>query len=297
MPDQPLVFTVIGGVVTFVGSVVVVVLNVAKAKKLGAETRKLDADALRTQAESERIRAETQKIAAETLQITYEGRKSLAEVEKLRAEAGKLRAETRNLRDARRKAKTLVIAGAVLAAISFTGAAKAAWILWVRPSEGVSGDGQQVSPRTGLPTAGTPASTSSQKKYLVPQFRSPSSPEGPPSPTVAPSVRARAINGCTDFEDGTTGASDMSRYIDLGGSLPVADQRCLRVKQGQTVIFGGFFMTHPLVAAGGDSPAIAARTGTIATAEDYEVTFSTVGTFGFTCSAHPAEAGAIHVIP
>lgn len=67
--------------------------------------------------------------------------------------------------------------------------------------------------------------------------------------------------------------------------------RCMTVKKGQTVAFEGNFTSHPLVAAGGDSPnpfASVADTG--------KVTFAATGTFGFVCSNHSSMTGAIKVV-
>jgi hypothetical protein len=121
-----------------------------------------------------------------------------------------------------------------------------------------------------------------------------------PDVTTPTDLAPMLINGCTSFEDGTVSPSD--RYINwgVGNGVPAMfatqDERCLTVKVGQMVTFGGDFLNHPFAAAGGDSPAIPDRlTGTVQ--EDYVVTFSTVGTFGYKCNTHPVMTGAIHVIP
>ena len=118
--------------------------------------------------------------------------------------------------------------------------------------------------------------------------------------TIIPADTApKLINGCVTFQDGTLMAGD--RYIDWGTGtgtpalFPALAERCLTVKVGQTVKFGGDFTAHPLAAAGGgDTPAIPSKSSG---QEDYEVPFNTVGTFGYTCTVHASMTGAIHVIP
>jgi hypothetical protein len=117
---------------------------------------------------------------------------------------------------------------------------------------------------------------------------------------VVDTLGPTAINGCTNFADGTVMMSD--RYINWGVSdgtpagFPTLAERCLEVKVGQAVTFGGDFTNHPLAPFNGDSPnPIAAHTGS--TQEDYTVTFTAVGTFGYHCTVHAPMMGAVHVIP
>jgi hypothetical protein len=106
------------------------------------------------------------------------------------------------------------------------------------------------------------------------------------------------INMCTTFQDGSPSMSD--RYIPWGTPgtfLTGVAERCLQIKVGQAVTFQGDFTAHPLAAEGGDAPAIPGKTSSTGM-EDYEVTFNTVGTFGFKCTVHPTQMmGAIHVVP
>jgi hypothetical protein len=108
------------------------------------------------------------------------------------------------------------------------------------------------------------------------------------------------LNGCVDFQDGTIGAlPGDNRFIEWGDPTTylTKPERCLEVKAGQSVIFHGDFTAHPLSAQGGDAPAIVSKL-TSAGIEAYEVTFPTVGTFGYKCNVHPLTMnGAIHVIP
>jgi len=71
----------------------------------------------------------------------------------------------------------------------------------------------------------------------------------------------------------------------------------MKIKVGQSVTFvaqgGGVpdFLSHPIGANGGDpgNPITNIDTDT------GEATFPTAGTFGFTCTNHPAMIGAIQV--
>ncbi len=107
----------------------------------------------------------------------------------------------------------------------------------------------------------------------------------------------RTVNSCRTYLDRTAETASRSLLWDF--AIATAEERCIRVKAGQSVIFGdgasgpADFATHPLVAEGGDEPNPIGRydeaTG--------KVTFAEAGTFGYACGNHPAMTGAILVVP
>jgi plastocyanin len=103
------------------------------------------------------------------------------------------------------------------------------------------------------------------------------------------STGGSSVNGCTTFVDQTADTDARKMVWDF--SVSSDPNRCMTIKKGQTVAFEGNFTTHPLVAAGGDSPnpfSSVPATG--------KVTFDATGTFGFVCSVHASMNGAIQVV-
>lgn len=109
-----------------------------------------------------------------------------------------------------------------------------------------------------------------------------------------------SLNGCgaADFAANDHTAAGDARAITFPGEGEAARQftpSCMRIKAGQAVTWTGGFSTHPLEAAGGDSPSpITVTTGV--TTKSF--TFPTAGTYGFDCLNHPGVMrGAIEVLP
>jgi len=106
-----------------------------------------------------------------------------------------------------------------------------------------------------------------------------------------------ALNGCRSYVDRT--ADDASRVVQWDVTMFQKEERCMKIKKGQTVSFsmtqrGGApanFQEHPLAAQGGDTPnpvdTLDENTG--------DVTFAAAGTFGYICWIHPAMTGAVLV--
>jgi plastocyanin len=105
------------------------------------------------------------------------------------------------------------------------------------------------------------------------------------------------INGCTNFTD-RSDPNDQRRIQFPNNAAPQQYQpRCLQIKAGQSVTWEGSFSNHPLVATPGvpsnPIPSTPVNTGTA-----YSITFPAAGTFGYECSAHPAQMnGALRVVP
>jgi plastocyanin len=121
------------------------------------------------------------------------------------------------------------------------------------------------------------------------------------TPDTAPDAMADAtsdvlpgvLNGCVTYVDRTAVASDTT----LTWSMAIATdpERCMKIKVGYTVCWStSSFATHPLSAAGGDTPTpiMSKSTGLLAC-----YAFPTPGTYGFKCDVHPTMTGAIQVVP
>lgn len=120
---------------------------------------------------------------------------------------------------------------------------------------------------------------------------SPSSPgtsSGSSGATSSSGGGSATVNGCTAFEDQT--AATAARKIVWDTSVASKANRCMKVKVGQTVAYEGNFATHPLGAAGGDSPSPFASVP-----DTGKVTFDRAGTFGYVCRVHPSMTGAVLV--
>jgi len=109
---------------------------------------------------------------------------------------------------------------------------------------------------------------------------------------------APALNGCTTYTDMTAGQVT----IKWDESLASSEQRCIKIKAEQTVGFSGNFTTHPMKAAGGDSPSPFddvenARSNPGTPEEGAGFLFSKPGTYGYICGVHAAMTGAVLVVP
>jgi plastocyanin len=102
-----------------------------------------------------------------------------------------------------------------------------------------------------------------------------------------------ALNDCTTFRDATAESDPRAIVWDFG--VATSDDRCMRVKLGQTVTWNGNFATHPLGTQGGNSPNPIAAPST-PTPESRTVTFGNTGTFGYVCTRHSSMKGAIQVV-
>lgn len=94
----------------------------------------------------------------------------------------------------------------------------------------------------------------------------------------------------------------MIRTALLDESIVESFDRCIKVKQGQTVVFKGDFAKHPLEASAGDAnnPLENARERIASPGtpdERVPTPFKTTGVFGYKCSKHPEMSGAILVTP
>ncbi len=93
--------------------------------------------------------------------------------------------------------------------------------------------------------------------------------------------------GCQSFMDAT--ADNASRAIAFGGALGNEyAPKCLQVRRGQSVSFGGSFQVHPLQQACGVGSSLE---GTVSEGMSKEVTLNEVGDFGYFCTVHGTAAG------
>lgn len=103
-------------------------------------------------------------------------------------------------------------------------------------------------------------------------------------PPLTGPISGPAINGCTQYEVGTTITWTSSR------AFPI----CIAVRKGTSVEWVGDFDVHPLeqfpITAG--SPITTTETG-----GSQSFTFSNEGAFGFHCAVHAKMKGAIYVVP
>jgi plastocyanin len=112
------------------------------------------------------------------------------------------------------------------------------------------------------------------------------------------------LNGCAMFTDNT---ANTNTDIVWGFSVTSDANHCSRIKAGTTVTWTGDFVTHPLVAFGGDTPSPLpadqnATPGDVDASTDggsptITITFPTAGTFGYHCFVHASMLGAIEVVP
>jgi plastocyanin len=109
----------------------------------------------------------------------------------------------------------------------------------------------------------------------------------PPSPGDA---TERALNGCTSYDDHSAEADP--RTIAWSLSVTSDPAHCMRIKVGETVRWNGDLSIHPLGPKGGDAP-----NPISAVDASGRVSFSSPGTFGYTCTVHPSMIGAIRVVP
>ena len=122
-----------------------------------------------------------------------------------------------------------------------------------------------------------------------------------PPASTPPKANAAVVNGCNggDYGDHTT---EPEATIKWDESITESFDRCIKVKQGQTVVFAGDFAAHPLEVSGGDDnnplANVKERITHPGTPEERVPTpFKTTGVFGYKCSKHPKMAGAILVVP
>jgi len=102
------------------------------------------------------------------------------------------------------------------------------------------------------------------------------------------------VSNCSSFTDRT--ADPAARQVTWDFTIGTAEERCLRVRQGQSVTFVGGFVTHPLGESGGTQPnPIQGPSSGMATT--YTVTFPDPGTFGYECGIHATMRGAVQVVP
>ncbi|HSC86923.1 MAG TPA: hypothetical protein VLC09_06615 [Polyangiaceae bacterium] len=104
---------------------------------------------------------------------------------------------------------------------------------------------------------------------------------------------APVVSHCTSFVDRS--APDAQRRIVWDFTIASSELRCLRVAQGQTVVFVGEFGTHPLGESGGTQPNPIQGTSSDAISE-YSVSFPHLGTFGYECGIHATMRGAVEVV-
>jgi hypothetical protein len=105
---------------------------------------------------------------------------------------------------------------------------------------------------------------------------------------------------CTTFVDRT--ADDATRNLQWDLDVLTRPERCMKIKVNQSVKFstdGQFtpadLVTHPIEAAGGDTPNPFAETPVDAAGN---IAFDKAGTYKFRCTSHPTEMlGAIQVVP
>lgn len=114
------------------------------------------------------------------------------------------------------------------------------------------------------------------------------------APDTTADVNPTGLNLCTVYVDRTAAGDDRSISF-LQGTLPTDVERCMKVKAGQTVTFTtSNFLTHPLVAAGGDTPS-PIRPQTAGSGENFVM--PTPGVYGYKCTTHGTMTGAIWVVP
>jgi plastocyanin len=90
-----------------------------------------------------------------------------------------------------------------------------------------------------------------------------------------------------------TGDAD-SRTLTFDFGIATAPERCMKIKQGQDVMWSGPSNLHPLIPFNGDTPTpIPAGP----TKTDITVNFPDTGTFGYKCQNHATMQGAIMVVP
>jgi hypothetical protein len=107
---------------------------------------------------------------------------------------------------------------------------------------------------------------------------------------LADRAEAQIIQNCQPDQYLDRTAADADRTLTWDFSIVSDPERCLQVRVGQTVTWSGDLSIHPLGAQGGDSP------NPIANEQLGQVTFTTVGTFGYTCLVHSSMKGAIKVV-
>lgn len=111
---------------------------------------------------------------------------------------------------------------------------------------------------------------------------------------------SQALNGCSSYADFTDSQAD--RLLKWDFAITSNPNRCMKIKQGQSVTFAGNFTQHPLQALGGDNPnPFTQAAGAVQNAgqatEQTSVRFDTPGIFGYKCSVHASMTGAIVVVP
>ena len=107
----------------------------------------------------------------------------------------------------------------------------------------------------------------------------------------SPASAQSPVNGCSSdnlYADLTGAGADRTLTWDL--SVQSSPKRCMKVRVGQEVVWNGSFVAHPLAALGGDSP------NPISNHVNGHVTFTSAGTFGYTCTIHAVMTGAIRVV-
>ncbi|MBK6693351.1 MAG: hypothetical protein IPG50_14255 [Myxococcales bacterium] len=106
-------------------------------------------------------------------------------------------------------------------------------------------------------------------------------------------------NDYSAFDGGGLGQVDIAFPASLGDGVKQYTNRCVKIKAGQKVSFGGAFNLHPLTPFGGTTPSpIPANTNVTPDAGYLEVTFPNPGTYGYRCGFHPLVMnGAVKVVP
>lgn len=109
----------------------------------------------------------------------------------------------------------------------------------------------------------------------------------------AASEAAAPVNGCTTFTDQTANGGTITGP--MNATPAQYSPNCVHIKVGQKVTWNVDLTSHPLGAAGGDTPTPITTTSTGTTVS---FTFPNAGTFGFHCNVHPTIMfGAVQVTP
>jgi hypothetical protein len=104
---------------------------------------------------------------------------------------------------------------------------------------------------------------------------------------------APAVNGCRDgdYLDATDPLA--RRVVAWDFAVEMAADRCMQIAVGQTTVFEGDFIEHPIGPHDGDANSpIPPTTG----GDSLSIVFGEIGVFGFICEAHPEMRGAIRVV-
>jgi hypothetical protein len=104
-------------------------------------------------------------------------------------------------------------------------------------------------------------------------------------------ARAQTVQDCSTAQFLDRSAASADRRITWDFSISSDPERCLTVRQGQTVVWDGDLDNHPLGGSGGNMP------NPIGLHQNGSVTFNAPGTFGYVCLAHSSMKGAIKVLP